>query len=162
MEDIHIVPIGVIYTPHEHIAGMPVQPAGAEGIAGKIVMDEAYADGLMDLDGFSHIILLYLFHKVEGYILQPVPFMDTTPHGVFATRSPKRPNRLGISIVPLTAVESNIVHFTGADMLNASPLIDIKPYFPKYDSPTGAVRAGWIDAVKGVDIQKIRSDHRFE
>lgn len=161
MEQILIDPIGIIHSPHTDIQGMPVQPTGAKGIEAYIVLDEKYKDGLKDLDGFSHIILLYQFHKVDGFVLELVPFMDIIPHGVFATRAPKRPNRIGISIVKLVRIEDNIIYFENADMLDGSPLIDIKPFYPKYDNQKD-VRFGWLEAIKNVDITKVRSDARFK
>jgi tRNA-Thr(GGU) m(6)t(6)A37 methyltransferase TsaA len=161
MKEIVLVPLGVIHTPHTSIEGMPVQPVGATDFEGQAVLDEEYAAGLKDLDGFSHIILLYRFHKIQGYELQVVPFMDVVPHGIFATRAPKRPNAIGISIVPLLSVESNIVRFGNADMLDGSPLLDIKPFFPKYDNQIN-VRAGWLEMRKGkVEAATLRSDGRF-
>lgn len=161
MEKIVIEPIGVIHTPHKSIEGMPVQPPGAKGVEAHIVLDEKYKPGLKDLKGFSHLILLYQFHKVEGYVLELVPFMDTKSHGVFSTRAPKRPNKIGISIVLLTKIEDNIIYFEGADMLDESPLIDIKPFYPKYDNQTN-VKFGWLETLQDIDITKVKSDDRFK
>lgn len=161
MELITLEPIGVIHSPHIHIEGMPVQPTGAIGFEGRVEVDEKYAEGLKDLEGFSHIILIYQFHKVEGYVLQLIPFMDTKPHGVFATRAPKRPNKIGFSIVPLKKIEKNILYFENADMLDGTPVIDIKPFYPKYDNQTD-VKIGWLAEVKLVDITQLRSDDRFK
>lgn len=161
MEKISIEPIGIIHTHYHEIKGMPVQPPGAKGVEGKIIVDERYAAGLKDLEGFSHLILLYQFHKIESYTLELIPFMDTQPHGVFATRAPKRPNKIGLSTVLMTRIEGNSIYFEGADMLDGSPLIDIKPFYPKYDNQTN-VRYGWLEAKQDVDITKIRSDERFK
>jgi tRNA (Thr-GGU) A37 N-methylase len=98
---------------------------------------------------------------VEGYVLMPIPFMDTKPHGVFATRAPKRPNRIGISTVRILSVEGDTVVFAGADMLNETPLIDIKPYFPKYDSPPDT-KSGWLDTAAHGQCCGVRSDNRFK
>jgi len=160
MEPIILEPIGVIHSPHINIEGMPVQPTGAVGFEGTVEIDEKYAEGLKDLEGFSHIILIYQFHKVQGYVLQLVPFMDTKPHGVFATRAPKRPNKIGFSIVPLKKIEKNILYFEQADMLDGTPVIDIKPFYPKYDNKTD-VKIGWLADVDPVDITQLRSDDRF-
>jgi methyltransferase, YaeB family len=127
---------------------------------GKAVLDEKFVPGLKDLDGFSHIILLFLLHKISGYQLEVVPFMDTLPHGIFATRSPKRPNRIGMSIVRVESVVGNIVHFKGVDMLNGSPLLDIKPYYSYFDQQT-QVRNGWLEG-KTLRPENLRSDKRFE
>ena len=160
MEPIILEPIGVIHSSHINIEGMPVQPTGAVGFEGTVEIDEKYAEGLKDLEGFSHIILIYQFHKVQGYVLQLVPFMDTKPHGVFATRAPKRPNKIGFSIVPLKKIEKNILYFEQADMLDGTPVIDIKPFYPKYDNKTD-VKIGWLADVDPVDITQLRSDDRF-
>ncbi len=154
-------PIGTIKTPFKKVADMPIQPQGANGAEGIIVLEKEFTPGLMDLNGFSHIILLYHFHLVKGYKLYVVPFMDDKPHGIFATRAPTRPNSIGISIVKLTKVEGNKVYFEGADMINGTPLIDLKPYFPKYDAQHN-VNGGWLEAKGDLDISKIKSDARFE
>jgi tRNA-Thr(GGU) m(6)t(6)A37 methyltransferase TsaA len=159
MQEIVINPIGVILTPHEKIEGMPVQPSGAAGIRGRAVLNEEFVEGLMDLEGFSHATLVYHFHKTEGYALTVIPFMDTKAHGIFATRAPKRPNHIGLSTVRILSIEGNTVVFDGADMLNETPLIDIKPYFPKYDSPTDT-RAGWLEEAAHKQCT-VRSDSRF-
>jgi len=160
MKPIILEPIGVIHSPHINIEGMPVQPTGAIDFEGTVVVDEKYTEGLKDLEGFSHIILIYQFHKVQGYVLQLIPFMDTKPHGVFATRAPKRPNKIGFSIVPLKKIEKNILYFEQADMLDGTPVIDIKPFYPKYDNKTD-VKIGWLADVDPVDITQLRSDDRF-
>lgn len=161
MQQIILEPIGTIYTPHEQIDGMPVQPAGAAGVTGKAVLRNEYVEGLTDLDGFSHATLIYHFHKAEGYVLMPIPFMDTKPHGIFATRAPKRPNHIGISTVRILSIEGNTIVFEGADMLNETPLIDIKPYFPKYDSPADT-KSGWLDKAAHAQCSNVRSDNRFK
>ena len=107
LNEISIKPIGTIHTPYKDIAGMPVQPSGAEDIAGTIELLPEVQGGLKDLEGFSHLILLYHFHRVNGYQLEAVPFMDDKPHGIFATRIPRRPNAIGISIVRLRNIEDN-------------------------------------------------------
>ena len=100
-----------------------------------------------------------MLHKVEGYALEVVPFMDTVPHGVFATRSPKRPNRIGMSIVNLERIEGNTIYFRGVDMLNGSPLLDIKPYYSYFDDRT-EVRNGWLEGKKFTP-EILKSDNRF-
>jgi tRNA-Thr(GGU) m(6)t(6)A37 methyltransferase TsaA len=156
-----IEPIGVIHTPHEQIEGMPVQPAGAAGFTGKAVLKKEYVEGLTDLEGFSHATLIYHFHRTEGHLLTLVPFMDTKPHGVFATRSPKRPNHIGMSTVRILSIEGDTVTFDGADMLNGTPLIDVKPYYPKYDSPPDT-KSGWLDTAAHAHCSQVRSDNRFK
>ena len=158
--EITLSPIGRLETPFNDIADMPIQPSVLADTRGKAVLDEKFALGLKDLDGFSHIILLFLLHKISGYQLEVVPFMDTLPHGIFATRSPKRPNRIGMSIVRVESVEGNIVHFKGVDMLNGSPLLDIKPYYSYFDQQT-QVRNGWLEG-KTLRPENLHSDKRFE
>ena len=158
--EITLRPIGYLETPFNDIADMPIQPSVLADTRGKAVLDEKFALGLKDLDGFSHIILLFLLHKISGYQLEVVPFMDTLPHGIFATRSPKRPNRIGMSIVRVESVVWNIVQFKGVDMLNGSPLLDIKPYYSYFDQQT-QVRNGWLEG-KTLRPENLRSDKRFE
>ncbi len=138
---------------------MPIQPSVIASSQGKAVLYDEFATGLKDLDGFSHIILLFLLHKIEGYQLEVVPFMDDVPHGVFATRSPKRPNRIGMSIVRLERIEDNIIYFKGVDMLNGSPLLDIKPYYSYFDNRED-VRNGWLEG-KVLPPERLKSDNRF-
>ena len=158
--EITLSPIGRLETPFNDITDMPIQPSVLADTCGKAVLNEKFAPGLKDLDGFSHIILLFLLHKISGYQLEVVPFMDTLPHGIFATRSPKRPNRIGMSIVRVESVVGNIVHFKGVDMLNGSPLLDIKPYYSYFDQQT-QVRNGWLEG-KTLRPENLRSDKRFE
>ena len=129
--NIELESIGTIHTEFTEIEGMPIQPTGAKGIKGTIEIKEKFLDGLKDLEYFSHIHLIYLLHKVEGYKLEVKPFMDKKTHGVFATRSPKRPNRIGMSVVKVNKVEGNIVHVENVDILDGTPLLDIKPYVPQ-------------------------------
>ena len=152
-------PIGRIHTPFAKPDGMPIQPTGAAGVKGQIEVFEEYLLGLKDLDGFSHIIILYLFDRSEGYNLEVTPFMDTVPRGLFATRAPKRPNPIGLSIVQLDRVEANILHVSNIDVLNETPLLDIKPYVPAFDCPED-VRSGWI-AKTNDEISTKKSDERF-
>ncbi|MDY6904620.1 MAG: tRNA (N6-threonylcarbamoyladenosine(37)-N6)-methyltransferase TrmO [Thermodesulfobacteriota bacterium] len=154
-----IKPIGIIHSPHQSIEDMPIQPRGAAGIAGHVIVDEAYTGGLQDLDGFSHIYLLYSFHRATRTEMKVTPFMDTQKRGVFATRSPLRPNHIGISIVRLTGVERNIVHVKGIDILDGTPLLDIKPYVEKFDAVQHSV-SGWMNASEDA-IRNKRSDDRF-
>jgi tRNA-Thr(GGU) m(6)t(6)A37 methyltransferase TsaA len=154
-------PIGTIRTPFKSIAGMPVQPSGAESIAGTIGIFLEFADGLKDINGFSHLILIYHFHQVKDYKLEVIPFMDDKPHGIFATRAPLRPNAVGISIVRLTSMNGSILHIMDVDMLDGTPLLDIKPFYPGYDNKTG-VTFGWLEGKEDINITKVRSDNRFQ
>ena len=157
--EVNYRPIGVIHSPFTDIEGMPIQPTGASGIRGTVEVFPEFAEGLKDLEGFSHIILLYHFHRVQGAKLVVTPFMDCQPHGVFATRAPKRPNPIGLSIVKLLSIEQTILHIENVDILDGTPLLDIKPYVPEFDQP-GADRVGWLEQAKG-KVQSKKSDSRF-
>ncbi|MCB9493845.1 MAG: tRNA (N6-threonylcarbamoyladenosine(37)-N6)-methyltransferase TrmO [Desulfobacteraceae bacterium] len=152
--------IGIIKTPFTQIENMPIQPKGAKDIEGRVIVDEIYKDGLKDLEGFSHIYLIYHFHKADKTKLIVKPFLDTEERGVFSTRSPLRPNHIGISIVQLEKIEGNELFVKGADILDNTPLLDIKPYVEKFDHPEES-RSGWMKS----DIDEIaskRSDLRFK
>lgn len=153
------IPIGVIRSPHNNLTNMPIQPTAAKGIPGWVELDPAYTEGLKDLDGFSHIILLYHFHGAQGYQLHVTPYLDTVKHGLFASRAPKRPNPIGLSVVKLIGIESNRLEIENVDILDGTPLLDIKPYVPIFDEPTNA-RYGWLEKAKG-DVPTKRSDDRF-
>ncbi|MBN1558489.1 MAG: tRNA (N6-threonylcarbamoyladenosine(37)-N6)-methyltransferase TrmO [Lentisphaerae bacterium] len=153
-------PIGIIHTPFTEPAGMPIQPAGAAGIRGRVEVYDAYRPGLKDLDGFSHIVLIYVFHRSEGYMLEVVPFMDTEPRGLFATRAPRRPNPIGLSVVQLDRIADGMLHVRNVDMLDGTPLLDIKPYVPDFDG-CAPVRTGWLEQARKV-VRKKRSDNRFQ
>jgi len=152
-------PIGIIHTPFRQLEGMPIQPAGAAGVKGTVEVFEKFRAGLKDLDGFSHIILLYIFHRSQGFKLEVIPYMDTQPRGLFATRAPKRPNPIGLSTVQLDRIENGNLHVRNADILDGTPLLDIKPYVPEFDD-YARIRTGWLEhARKTVDDRK--SDDRF-
>lgn len=161
LNPIIIHPIGVIHTPFMEIKNMPIQPIVAKGVNGYIELLPEYTQGLTDLDGFSHITLLYYFHNIKDYNLMVKPFMDTKEHGIFATRSPKRPNTIGCSTVKLIGIENNIIHIEMVDMLNGTPLIDIKPFFSKFDNRTNT-KSGWLENQKYTPLNNLRSDTRFE
>jgi tRNA (adenine37-N6)-methyltransferase len=157
---IEFAPIGTIHSPFTEVESMPIQPAGAAGVAGSVEVFEEFRPGLKDLDGFSHVILLYQFHRSKGFQLLVVPFMDTEPRGLFATRAPKRPNPIGLSVVQLDKIEDGVLYIRGVDILDGTPLLDIKPYVPEFDARTG-VRTGWLErAWKSVSSRK--SDGRFK
>ena len=159
---IELESIGTIYTTFEKIEGMPIQPTGAKGIKGTIVIKEKYIDGLKDLEHFSHINILYILHKIEDYLLEVKPFMDNKTHGIFATRSPKRPNRIGSSVVKIDKIEGNTIYISNVDILNGTPLIDIKPYVPQlYEDTIDELKIGWLEKNhKKAKSQK--SDDRFK
>jgi tRNA-Thr(GGU) m(6)t(6)A37 methyltransferase TsaA len=153
-------PIGTIHTPFTEISNMPIQPAGAAGVEGTVEVFSEYHDGIKDLEGFSHIILLYHFHRSKGHQLNVIPFLDTQPRGVFATRVPKRPNPIGLSVVRLQRIEANVLYVENVDILDGTPLLDIKPYIPEFDEQN-KVRAGWLEEVRKTVAQK-KSDDRFK
>lgn len=152
-------PIGVVHSPFEGIENVPIQPAAAEGIRGMVEVFAEFAAGLKDLEGFSHIILLYHLHRVTQTKLTVIPFLDSELRGVFATRAPSRPNPIGLSIVRLERIEGNLLHVKNVDILDGTPLLDIKPYVPIFDRHE-AVRTGWLTAAKG-EVKRKRSDDRF-
>ncbi|WP_372677716.1 tRNA (N6-threonylcarbamoyladenosine(37)-N6)-methyltransferase TrmO [Desulfosarcina sp.] len=151
--------IGIIQTPFTDIAGMPIQPSGATNVPGQLVLDAQYEEGLADLNGFSHLILLYHFHLSKGYSLTVKPFLDTVERGLFSTRAPRRPNPIGLSIVRLDRIDGCILHVLDVDMLDGTPLLDIKPYVPTFDMRSDA-RAGWLEQSQERSAS-LKSDQRF-
>ena len=154
-----ISPIGVIQTPFDNLEGMPIQPSGAKEIAGTIILEPEYEEGLDDIDGFSHLILLYMFHKSRGFNLKVKPFLDNQQRGLFSTRAPRRPNAIGLSIVQLIKREGCRLSVKGVDVLNNTPLIDIKPYVPKFDVKKDT-RCGWLEKTQQ-NAETMKSDNRF-
>lgn len=159
IEEISYRPVGIIHSPFTELKDMPIQPSGAKGVAGKIEIYKEYEEGLKDLEGFSHIILIYHFHLSSGYSLTVKPFMDDTPRGVFSTRAPKRPNPIGLSVVRLRLIEDNILHIEDIDIIDATPLLDIKPFVPEFE-PQEVLRTGWL-ADKAGKVHGEKSDGRF-
>jgi len=159
MKEIKYKPIGIIRSPFKDITGMPIQPTGARGITGTVEVEPEYADGLKDIEGFSHIILVYHFHLSEGCTLEVKPFMDDHLHGVFATRAPKRPNPIGISVVKLVKVEGHILRVEDLDIVDGTPLLDIKPYVPEFDIQK-VERTGWLSK-RADKAHEVRADERF-
>ncbi len=145
-ENIIFHPIGIIRSPHQKLSDIPIQPVFSDDIKGSVVVDPEFAEGLMDLCEFSHIYLFYYFHQCQETCLHVKPYLSDQEHGVFATRAPHRPNKLGMSLVRLTEVEGNILHIKDIDILDGTPLIDIKPYIQRFDSRE-KVRSGWQDLV---------------
>ena len=144
MSEIRYKPIGVIHSPFKEPKGVPIQPAAAKGIKGIVEVFEEYAEGLKDLEGFSHIILIYHFHLTQKPLLMVKPYMDDELRGVFATRAPCRPNSIGVSTVRLTGVEKNILYVEDLDIVDGTPLLDIKPFVPEFDVRE-ATSAGWLE-----------------
>ena len=152
-------PIGTIHSPFTSLDGMPIQPLAATDVRGTIVIEPQYQAGLKDLDGFSHIILIYHFHRSTGYRLAVTPFLDTVERGLFATRAPRRPNPIGLSVVRLIAIEGPILQIKDVDMLDGTPLLDIKPWVPAFDTRKN-VRTGWLEQ-KQANGRSTKSDSRF-
>jgi len=143
-DTITIKPIGVIRTPYEEAKGVPIQGRFKEGVTGRAEVFPEYRSGLKDLDGFSHVILIYHFDRAREEKLVGKPFLEDAEHGIFAIRSPLRPNHLGISVVKLESVEEGALVFSEVDILDETPLVDIKPYVSYFDAREN-VHNGWVD-----------------
>lgn len=152
-------PIGIIHSPFSEIKGMPIQPSGAKGIKGTVELMPEYAEGLQDLEGFSHVILLCHLHLSTSFSLKVKPFLDDQLRGVFATRAPRRPNPIGLSVVRLKEIKGNILHIEDIDIVDGTPLLDIKPYVPEFDVQE-TVRIGWLSDKIGKTSRE-KSDGRF-
>jgi tRNA-Thr(GGU) m(6)t(6)A37 methyltransferase TsaA len=159
MNEIRYTPIGIIRSPFKQPHGTPIQPAGARDIEGTVEIASEYVDGLKDINSFSRIILIYQFHLAKGYSLKVKPYMDDQSHGIFATRAPGRPNPIGISVVRLVSVDDNILHIRDVDIVDGTPLLDIKPYVPEFDMRK-ADNIGWLEE-KVNKLPKAKDDGRF-
>lgn len=142
--DIVLHPIGTIHTPHKNKSEAPIQPSRAEGAEGVVEVFPEYEEGLSDLEGFSHIYLLFYFHKSAGYSLKVTPYLENKLRGLFATRSPNRPCGIGLSVVRLLKIEGNKLYIKDADMLDGTPLLDIKPFTDEFDKRT-EIKVGWLE-----------------
>lgn len=142
--DLVLKPIGVIYTPFCEAPGTPIQPAYAEGALGQVVLDEGYVAAALDIEGFERVWLIYWLDRAGPYKPRVVPYRDTREHGLFATRSPCRPNPIGMSVVRLLGREGGVLKVADVDMLDGTPLLDIKPYVPEFDARPSS-RAGWFE-----------------
>lgn len=152
-------PIGIIRSPFRELENMPIQPSGAAGIRGTVELFPEFAEGLKDLDGFSHLVLLYHFHESRGYKLTVTPFLDSELRGLFATRAPRRPNPIGLSTVRLNQIRGCTLDVENVDILDGTPLLDIKPYVPEFDHHEDC-RIGWLEQVHKM-VKEKRSDDRF-
>ena len=161
MNEVKYKQIGIIHSPFKNPKGMPIQPTGAKGVARTVEVLSKYCAGLKDIEGFSHIILIYQFHLSAGYScsLEVTPYMDENTHGVFATRIPGRPNPIGISVVRCVKVERCMLHIQDVDILDGTPLLDIKLYVPDFDARI-TERIGWLSG-KSSNVYKRRSDGRL-
>ena len=158
-DSVRFRPIGVIRTPFAEPAGTPIQATAAVGTAGHIDLDPSLEAGLRDLDGFSHLILVYHLHRAGAVKLTVIPFLDDREHGLFATRAPARPNPIGLSVVRLVRVDRVRLDIEDVDIIDGTPLLDLKPYVPAFDVRDD-VRVGWyadrLDRLEGA-----RADDRF-
>jgi tRNA-Thr(GGU) m(6)t(6)A37 methyltransferase TsaA len=143
-KEIVIRPIGLIHTPHKEPSGTPIQGKFSQNIIGTAEIFPKYQDGLKDIDGFSHVYLIYHFDRAKEEKLVGRPYLEDEEHGIFAIRSPARPNHIGISIVKIEKVEGNLISFSEVDILDQTPLIDIKPYVSYFDSRE-QVKNGWVE-----------------
>jgi tRNA-Thr(GGU) m(6)t(6)A37 methyltransferase TsaA len=157
-----IAQIGIIKTAFCNKSEMPIQPCGGIGYEAQIIINDEFVDGLKDLEGFSHIYLIYYFHQTEKSKLKVIPFNDKTnsERGVFSTRTPVHPNKIGLSLVKLIKIHKNVITYSGVDILNGTPLLDIKPYIPQFDVVFGEVTTGWMKS-SFYEIEQKRSDDRF-
>jgi len=154
---IRINPIGVIHSSLINTDGAPIQPVFAKGCEGTVEVYGEFEEALLDLEGFERIWLLYWFDRASEFKAKVKPYVDDKWHGLFATRAPARPNPIGLSCVKLLSVKANILHVSELDILDGTPLLDIKPYIGKFDC-FKVKRNGWLDAV---DKGNIKSDNRF-
>jgi tRNA (adenine37-N6)-methyltransferase len=158
-EPVTFRPIGIIRTPFVDTDGMPIQATAAVGVPGRIEIDAEFVEGLADLGGFSHLILVYHLHRMTAARLTVTPFLDDRPHGIFATRSPARPNPIGLSTVRLVSIAGSTLEIEDVDMVDGTPLLDIKPYVPAFDARHD-VRVGWFTERLG-GLPAARADDRF-
>lgn len=157
--DITYKPIGLIRSPFTDVTSMPIQPASDGSQSGTIEIYAPFVEGLKDLDGFSHLILIYHLHEAKSGSLTVTPFLDSVPHGVFATRAPTRPNPIGLSVVRLVGIEGSILYVEDLDILDGTPLLDLKPYVPQFDHRPDA-SIGWLERTKA-NVRTSISDDRF-
>ena len=159
MSDIIYQPIGIVHSPFKSPEGTPIQPVADKGNMAIIEVYPQYIEGLKDLDGFSHIYILFHLHLIKNAKLTVIPFLDDQPHGIFATRSPARPNPIGLSVVCLERIEGNKLYVQNIDIIDGTPVLDIKPYFTAFDSFTTS-KNGWLDQ-NGHKMKYQKDDGRF-
>ncbi len=159
MNKIEFRPIGIIHSPFKEQKGTPIQPGKGKGISGTIELFPEYKEGLDDLGGFSHIKLIYYLHLSKGYSLKVTPYLDNVLRGLFATRAPRRPNPIGLSIVKLNKIEGTTLHISNLDIIDGTPLLDIKPYIPDFDENEN-IKIGWLTG-KAKRAKAKNADNRF-
>jgi tRNA-Thr(GGU) m(6)t(6)A37 methyltransferase TsaA len=150
-------PIGVIHTLLKEPSGAPIQPSRGRRVRGTVELFPEFGDGLADLDGFSHVVLLYHFDRVRGFDLRVTPYLDTVERGLFATRAPRRPNPIGLSVVRLVGIDGNVMTIEEVDILDDTPLLDVKPYVAEFDHRE-ETREGWLERVREREVD---ADDRF-
>jgi tRNA-Thr(GGU) m(6)t(6)A37 methyltransferase TsaA len=143
MNEVRYTPIGIVHSPFRKPQHVPIQSVASKATKGSVEIAREYVEGLKDLAGFSHIILIYHCHLSKPYSLIVKPYLDENYHGVFSTRAPARPNPIGLSIVHLSKIEDNILYIQDLDIIDGTPLLDIKPYIPRFDQRKTA-RIGWL------------------
>ncbi len=159
MQKIVYKPIGIIHSSYKQVEGVPIQGALSKNSKGEVEVFPEYKAGLKDLEGFSHIILLYHFHLAKGYSLLSRPFLENKKHGIFAIRAPKRPNPIGFSVVKLEKITGNLLYINEVDIVDYTILLDIKPYVSKFDVRTGT-KDGWLTK-KIMDDREHKADNRY-
>ncbi len=159
MNPITLTPIGVVRSPYQQPQDTPIQPGATRGVAGRVELEPQYAEGLADLDGFSHIVLVAYLHLAKFSGLRVTPFLDEQPRGLFATRAPARPNPIGLSVVRLERIAGATLHILDVDLVDGTPVLDIKPYVPAFDQPED-FRIGWL-ADRVARYRDARDDGRF-
>lgn len=159
MQTVVYQPIGIIRSPFKTPKGTPIQPVGAVGQIGRLELIPEFSPALESLAGFSHIYLIYHFHLAKTYTPSVVPFLDDRARGLFATRAPARPNPIGLSVVRLEGIEATTLHVKDIDVVDGTPLLDIKPYVPVFDKHE-ADRIGWL-AEKSAEADGVTDDGRF-
>jgi tRNA-Thr(GGU) m(6)t(6)A37 methyltransferase TsaA len=160
MESVVLKPIGVIHTPFPKPTGTPIPPSRSSHARGRIELLPEFVPGLRDLDGFSHITLVYFLHLSRGFDLAVTPYLDTERRGLFATRAPRRPNPIGLSVVRLIRIDGGTLHIEDIDMVDGTPLLDIKPYVPSFEDVSDC-RLGWLEG-KANRAGETSADERFE
>ncbi|MFW3147078.1 MAG: tRNA (N6-threonylcarbamoyladenosine(37)-N6)-methyltransferase TrmO [Thermoplasmatota archaeon] len=156
---IEMRPIGFVRSPFKEPEGVPIQTRAGNDIEATVEIKEEFTEGLSDLEGFSHIILLTFLHRSSGYELKVFPFLDDVKRGVFSTRAPRRPNPIGLHLVRLVKVEKNILRIKDIDIIDGTPVLDIKPYIPQGDERENC-RLGWLTG-KIEEFESKIADGRF-
>ena len=158
MKKITMSPIGIINSPYEQVRDMPIQGKFKPGVNAWIELKEKYSVGLKDLNGFSHAIIIYYFHKSKKIEIEGKPFLENDRHGIFAIRSPHRPNHIGLSVVKIEKIKDNKLHFSEVDVLDGTPVLDIKPYVRHFDVRDNVV-SGWLDKhFQNTDLPDLRKN----